>query len=251
MSFHCAAYYSSVSATGSDTELAALQDQILTISNNRFLFRENRRLLWGSAIGTSVYNASISAPSFSNITTPYLSYGIEQSDNPTNLPAVEDWTMSPFNLAAREELSFRVSGTAGGVVEDNYGILGIEFNPVPAPRTSYYCLRGTSTTAAVANSWTELSVTWQNQLPAGRYAVVGGNGVSVGGIGFRFIIQDQLPRPGGLCTTQFVNQNWKGFSNGYLGNWGEFESFVMPGVEILNETTTADHTFYMTIAKIG
>jgi len=251
MPFHCAAYYKSLSATADNDELVAQTDNVLTISNDRFLFRENRRLLWATAIGGSLQDASISAPSFSNITTPYLRSGINKVDNPGDLPNVEDMTNSPFSLAAREELSFRVNQESGGSAEDYVGGIGIQWDRIPASNSSYFTLHGTSTTAAVAHSWKELSVTWQNQLPAGRYQIISGAVITDQGYLFRVICANQIPRPGGLAISGYGSRNSHVYSPGYLGSWGEFESFVMPGIEVFSETTTAEHDVYLTIVKIS
>lgn len=251
MPFHCAAYYSSLSATADNDELAAQTDNVLTISNNRFLFRENRRLLWATAIGSNLEDASISAPSFSNITTPYMRSGINKLDNPSDLPNVEDMSNSPFSLAAREELSFRVNQDSAGSATDFVGGIGVAWDKVPASNASYFTLHGTSTTAAVAHTWKEISVTWDNQLPAGRYQVISAGVITDQGYLFRVILANQIPRPGGLAISGFGSRNSHVFSPGYLGSWGEFESFVMPGIELFSETTTATHDVYLTIVKIS
>ena len=155
----------------------------------------------------------------------------------------------PQNLITSSEHSFSNIGTLAlkannshSSIQDYYKGWGIVISSPTG--------EGIITSSSTSNPPT-ISVTWDNQLPAGRYQVISAGVITDQGYLFRVILANQIPRPGGLAISGFGSRNSHVFSPGYLGSWGEFESFVMPGIELFSETTTATHDVYLTIVKIS
>jgi len=249
--FHCAAYFESQATGVSNDALKAVTDQVLTISNNNFLLREDRRLLYACAVGLELTNARLSSPSINVITRPSIS-PLEPAALPRKYPGIADYRQQPFQLYAREELSIETTKSSGGSTGDVWGVIGVEWNPQPCPPGPIYSLYGTATTTLTVDNWSELTdLTWTNSLPQGTYSVCGLSVYSATAIAARLIIQNQVPRPGIVASADVTTTQEPMFSYGEMGEYGRFESFVMPQVEVLAHTADTAQSVVLQVIRVG
>ncbi len=252
MSYHLAAYFASVDNSG-DSDVAALTDGVLSIRNNHFVFAEPTMLTWAMAMSATLARARLSQPSFNVITRPYIR-PIEQNAIPASLPGVADFHMEPFLLRTNEELA--VEATTGAACGENFTTLvGLTVNPQPLPSGNIFSWRGTATATLVANTWTNIgTITWDNSLPEGDYAVVGGEFISTGAQAGRLLFPGTSVkwRPGAPGQTDVAGQTWHLFRKGGLGiEWGRFNAFALPQVEMLSNSADTAEEVYLDIVKIG
>ena len=228
MTFHMAAYFET-HPTGTNVDINALQDDILNIENNHFVLRENPRLLAAGVNSANASAARLNSPSLRRITQPYLSPIVAAEDggqgpqNPTRWP-------NGFLLPRDEEIAAEVTDATGGDV--TIGVC-LESQRVAPPAGSAYTLRGTTTSATVADTWTSITTTWESSLPAGKYALLGGSVRSATGRLWRANLNGQLDRPGGFCVLTTAEAIWWWQRMGRLGSWGEFDARVMPEIQVL------------------
>ena len=243
----CAFSASNVQTVEVDTP--ALTDGIMSIQNNHFFLQRDMPILFAAVASATQSRARLSSPTLRQITTPFIrpistaaSFGVPQrvQDFNTNYPVAK----------AQEELSL-LSVQLGAGAERVTGIVGLGFQMTPPPAGPAYTLRGTSTTAAVANAWSPIAMTWQDTLPAGVYAVVGGEHVSAGGMAFRLILEQAFYRPGGLSIVANGNYSDPIFHNAHLGEWGRFTANAFPNVEVLAVSADAAHDVYLELVKVG
>jgi hypothetical protein len=156
------------------------------------------------------------------------------------------------NLVARrlEELQVNVLQTAVGA-ETVTVVVGLLTQREAAPMGSCYTLRGTSTTAATSGAWSDIVVTWQDVLPQGTYAVIGGEVQSANGLAHRIIFENQYFRPGGLSVTSLGNGADKLFRMGGLGTWGRFSSNAFPNIQVLAGAADAAHEVFLDVVKVS
>lgn len=247
--FHVCAYEEAIDNTA-NADLDAIADNIIQQQNSHFIHASPLQIgfVWiGSA---NLLRARLVTPRYRQVTTPFI-VPIEGAVLPADDPNVADWSDRRLLLPAEEELAIEAtSGVACGT-EQCVAVVGLYKEPKPAPTGDIYTLRGTSTTAAVARTWTEVTVTWQDQLQSGLYAVVGGKYVATNAIAFRTIFQDQTFRPGALGYAAETTSPWKRQLRGGLGEWGRFRAERRPIIEVLNNGTDSAHTFYLDLVKVG
>ena len=130
------------------------------------------------------------------------------------------------------------------------GMLAVFKRFTPAPRGTIITMEGVSTTAAVANSWTNLDVTWPDTLPAGNYSCVGMVIQSTTQKFGRLNFEGQTERPGSVGVSALANRTHPMFLNGGMGEWGRFTSTRMPIVQTLCNTTDAAHNVYMQFVRV-
>lgn len=245
---HLAAYRASI-AQNSDLQVSALTDQILTIQNNNFLPQTDMPILFAAGCSANLNRARIITPSFRGITTPYLR-PISQAANFGYPQRVVDY--SEENLVARrlEELQVNAVQTGAGA-ETVTVLVGLLTQREATPLGSCYTIRGTSTTAATSGAWSDITVTWQDILPQGTYAVIGGEVQSTNGLAFRVIFENQFFRPGGLSVTSLGNGADKLFRYGGLGTWGRFSSNAFPNIQVLAGGADAAHEVFLDLVKVS
>jgi hypothetical protein len=245
---HLAMYTAAVAATA-ETDLTAASDGILAIQNNHFLPQRPFQLWFVAAASALLTRARVVTPSARQITTPFIR-PISVATNwgmPQRIDTMEE---GPLELKQGEEISALVTNSAA-TSGQNYVAMGLGIGTRTMPAGQIFTLRGTSTSTATANAWTTISVTWQDVLPVGTYAVVGGEFFSSGQVAGRLIFEGQSYRPGALGITSLGNSADNIFRNGGLGEWGRFTNYAAPNVEVFCSSADTSHDVYLDIVKVA
>lgn len=249
MSFHTLAWSATVAAT-TETDLTPVPDIQQTIQNSHFLPQQDWLMRYISVMHAVILNARIVTPSLRLITTPRI-HQLTTSAAPATNPMLADYRNTPLRLKGLEEVVLDItnsavtSGRATGVAGMDTG------NYTPAPQGQVYTLRGTSSTTAVANAWTQITMTWADTLPTGMYSCIGGMHASANGQAFRLVFENQTDRAGALSQATENLQTHEMFLFGGLGEWGKFHSYRMPNVEVLANGADASHVVLIDVVKIG
>lgn len=245
---HLAIHTASI-ATGVETELPPAADPVLTIQNGHILPQRDFPLLFAAACGATLQRSRISTPTLLQTTTPFLR-PLAQSANFGMPQRVANLSSDRLVLKQNEEVVVYATQTSAGA-EREWVALGFAIDNALSISGQPYTLRGTSTTAAVANAWTQITVTWQNQLPQGTYVVGGGEHFSSNGLAWRAIFTDQVYRPGGLSVTSLGNASADIFRFGNLGAWGRFQNYQFPNIEVFAGAADATHEIYLDLFRVG
>ena len=246
---HTCAYGASI-ADATLTDVAAIPDNILAIQNGHFFPTRDYALVYAFAAGATVINrARIVSPSLRQITTPWIR-PLNTGLTVASPQFAADYRDNPFRIRGSEELEMDIMQTTGGAAQV-CGILGLQTLYTPAPVGDIYTLRGTSSTAAVARTWTQIAMTWQDSLPQGRYNIVGGRCISANGIASRLSLENQVERPGSISLASVAGTEHPMFERGGLGSWGLFTNQRMPIVEVFVEGTDASHEYYLDFIRVA
>lgn len=238
-------------ADATDTDITPITDGIVQIQNAHFVLPMNMQLYYMAVMSTGITRAQLSSPTIRQfVSAMELAPLIAGLVPPTN-PNIVEWFDNPFTLRGQEEIVLNASQTTGGaVVITGFAHIANERTPIPAG--DRYFLRATSTTAAVALSWTQIALTYQGQLPVGQYAVVNAVHGSATGKGFRMIFDNQYWRPGGLSRTAatfgVMRENDIYRMNG-MGEWGRFNTISLPRMEVFCTTTDNAHTVLLEVVR--
>lgn len=246
----CAYANAALAALGTDVNTAPVQDDVLAISNNRFLPQEDYRIIAAYAQSTTLNRARITSPSNRQITLPFIRPSSAATVPPSD-PNVADYRATPFQIQGLEELGVEASTDLGAATEVFVAALCLDKQFTPAPKGNIFTLRGTSVTAAGILLWTNLNVTWADALPEGLYAVCGLEVVGVTELFARVILENQVWRPGSVASVLVGSRTHDMFRMGRMGNWGQFRSTRMPIVQVMNLAAVAVHTVYLDIVRIG
>ena len=246
---HTCAYGATV-ASAAETDIAAIADQVLVIQNGHFLPQRPTNILYAAFCALLGVRARLSSPTLAVITSPYIR-DISLAVDFGNPQIIADYSQDPLMLAPLEELTLFATNSAAtsGL---SLGILGLDYGRQPQPAGNIYTIRGTATATLVINAWTQLgTITWQNSLPTGTYAIVGAEAFSAGGKAFRITCENQVPRPGGLATLLETNRTHPIFRMGNLGEWGRFHNYAMPTFEMISASADTAESVYLDLVKVG
>lgn len=245
--FHFAVNFGNL-ANVANTAVNALNDDVLNIQNSRHVPNEPLDLIAQYAFGDELLRARDTTPSIAQLMNSYVS-GLINSATIPDWAVVQDLRDNPTRRRQGEGISYTVTNSGAGPT-DTYVYQWLQQQRQPAPAGQIYTMRGTSTTAAVANTWTTIVVTWEPSLVEGLYAVVGGIVYGATELAFSCIFPNQFYRPGGLAHVTEGMNPWPIQRRGGLGQWGLFTVQSMPLIRVLNTTTVNAHTVYLDVVRI-
>lgn len=246
---HTSAYTVAVGTTA-NTDVPAVADGIMAISNSHFLPQRDLDLIFASVQSATMQRARFNSPTNRQVTLPFI--------RPVRIgalagaePRVSDYRDNPFRVKGLEELAVEATSDIAMGTEQCSVIVGLcePGRLGSAPKGDIFTMRGTSTTAAVARTWTAITMTWADTLSYGDFVVVGLEVIATNGIAARLTFDQQFFRPGCVGGVALSDRSHEMFRKGGLGLWGTFRATRFPIVEVYNNATDAVHTVYMDIVR--
>lgn len=249
--WHTVAYAASVTNSLTDTNLAALSETALIIgTQNGFRLLENMFLASAWSLpnnGTGFRLTSPKFAQFSKVEVLPVGPGPKETDG----LMVASWPYrAPVFRPQEEVVASCDTGGAAAAVETL--LVSLAKNVDPVPPGEELTVKFSSSTAAVANAWTNLGApTLAIVLPEGAYALIGSHLKSTNAQGHRYIFSGQFYRPGFPSTTAFTNRIWPGVSDYRQGMAGTFSNITLPQIEVLASGTDSSHTGFMRTIKVA
>lgn len=248
--FHMAAYRASVGAGLSNVDIAAVNDSILTITNNHFLVPQTADLLAVAGFGVNMDRLLLNTPSLRYVGLPSMwpINIVATVPSPFNIYVPGD---NPIKIPQVDEIAMQASQTdAGAQVMTAMVLFG--FGKKIIPPGPVYRLRGTASITGVAGAWASGSITMDTTLPQGQYALVGLQVVAANCTGARLIFPGASFRPGTIPVNAAGSIPHPIFARGDLGVYGEFENVNLPNLEILlNTGANSSQVVYMDVVRMG
>ena len=245
--FHLAANFGSL-ANVANTDVPALNDGILSIRNGHHVPAEDLQLVASLPLGALLVRARINNPYLQAIAQPYL-LPVQRTALPNTIRSLADYRKHPIPYRNSEEIQYQITNSGAGPT-NTYIISALKRSDNPAPTGQPYMLQGTSTTAAVASTWTPVSMTWNFNLPAGLYSVIGGVYYANNAVAFQVTFDGMYYRPGGIGYATEGIEPWMPQLTGGFGEWGQFNTISLPRITVLNDSTDASHTIYLNCVRL-
>lgn len=230
------------------TALPAVADPHVRVVGNDIYVPVDFKYFWGAApVGATITRAQMSSPSLRRIFLPEQA-PLVIGALPTSPYQFYLRDADPLQLDGGEALDANITNTASDR-ETVLAWLGPGASK-PDLRPSY-TIRVTSTPTAVAGSWTNGAITFDQTLPAGRYDLVGARFRSTNLIAFRFVFVGGTYRPGGVgYAAQNILDHPK-FRDGNLGVWGNFAHNAPPTVDFLANAADASFAGELDLVYLG
>lgn len=244
---HLLAFTVASSGTTANTQLPAVTDPVFSTRNSNFWIPERGELAAVAGYGATLNRLRITTPSLRRI-MPVECPQLTGSENIPADPRINDFRDSPVPLRGGEELELQYTDSTG--MDLINAAAWFRSGSVPRPGGPIYTIRGTASTTLTAVTWSQLAVTWDDDLPNGKYAIVGGLVQSATGFWFRCILQSQVWRPGGQCVTALGLMHNPIFRRGNLGEWGVFENSNMPNIEVFAEAADSSQVVFLDVVPL-
>lgn len=94
----------------------------------------------------------------------------------------------------------------------------------------------------LAGDWGFAEIDLTDELPVGRYTVVGAKLVTASSVAFRFVPVGAHYRPGAPCSSKEEGRYLDVFRHGTLGPWFQFDTIQPPGIEVIPSADVAAET---------
>ncbi len=256
--FTTVAYYASLSPAGLDVKVAPVADVSVRISgNDLYVPALNQLLAVAGMVSTTVATAiaRLTAPSLLRVSRQ-VAAPIQGAAAAINLPgdphAIALFTGGLADLATNEALDAIVNSTPAAAQIHSVVVWLADSSPSPVLPAEIFTIRATGATALVAGTWTPVSVlTFDDQLPVGRYSIVGMRAQSPNLIAARLVVPGYAWRPGVLgCNSPSHRDDWR-FRQGRVGEYAQFDEVTLFSVECLAGAADAAEQFHFDVAKIG
>jgi len=258
MPFHVVAWSQSVDPAGAFVALTAVADPIVTVqSPNIQVPTLSRIILAAAGLETAAaQQARITAPSRRVLALQRVAPtqgNAAAASLPGDPQKVMDMKLNPLQMVVGEQVQFEINSDPAAA-QIQWGLVWFADAPVAPVTGAMFTIRATGATALVAQQWTLVSpVTFAENLPRGRYQVVGFRAQSANMIAARIVLvggQPQGWRPGVLGTNTDRHLEDDSFRYGNLGVFGEFEDTDLFSVECLAAAADAAEVFYADLIQV-
>ena len=262
MGFTTIAFYESRAGTTALSEVAGLADQHVAVNGDNITVPPSWDQIIAAWTGMSnatdvLVAARLSAPSMRDKTLLDLANleaiaagGSLEPSSPTPLNVFLD---RPVQLVSGEFLNLlqAADGTTAANLCTGVVFLGDGNYSNPYSGKQIQTVRATSSTTLTANAWSACTLTLDQQLQAGRYAIVGMRAQSAGAKAARLVMQETAARPGVIAYDGNGDIEHPMFRSGHMGVFGTFVHTAIPQVEFLSLSADTSEIVYLDIVKIG
>jgi len=249
MPFTLVGWHESIDASAALTKIAALPDPHVRVEGDNIIVPSLNQLCFCYGVGTGLIRAQLDSPSLRR----FLLYDISPVDSYVEPSSPWHWESllrfnSPYPLDINEPLSAAV---LNGGLQWTTVLVWLSDGAITPITGDFLTVRATGATTLTAYKWTNVAITFDQTLPAGRYAVVGFRYQSPNAIAARLVFPGYAWRPGCIGYDADEEDALPIFRNGRLGIWGEFEHNTPPTVDCLARGADTSQIFYFDLLKVA
>jgi len=170
---------------------------------------------------------------------------------PGSPPAMQSFYDNPVPLVANDILTVEALQSAAAAERETCVVILCDTRPTPVTGGVMRSVRCTTAITLAANEWTNAALTFTEDLPPGRYQVIGMRARSPNLIAARLVFVGEANRPGVLGVTGIANLEHELFRMGKLGVFGEFEHTTPPTVDFVAGAADTNPEVILDVVKIA
>ncbi len=257
MAIHTVAFWENIDQAGSLTELAAAGGEVTLFTSGddiRIPSDMTNIVAVAAMIASGGVDARLVSPSlrrFVNHQIAPLNRLTDGNVEPATRNLVQDLRANPIVLDALESLNGQADANPTAAADQSI-VVWLSDGPVaPLAGGIMRTVRCTASITAVAGSWTNGTLSFDQDLPAGRYAVVGmrvqSNTIVVG----RLVFVGGAYRPGVLGNDSYQHESLPLWRFGQMGVFGEFDSSAPPTIDLLCNDADTAQVVWLDLMPIG
>ena len=241
------AYYEAQILAAAYLPVAAVADQHVRVVGDDIQVPSLNQIVAvaGGISSTTLLNQMrISSPSLRERGLFQMSPVIVAASNvePSGPHRVVDLRDTPLVLVPGEQMNAEVLGTVVAA-EESWCIVWLADGPIVPIKGNIFTIRVTGAAAALtAGAWNNRALTFDEDLPRGRYQLVGMRPESAGLVAARAVFVGGGWRPGALGCNVIEDLQSNVFRYGNMGILGEFEDIEPPTIDFLS--VSADTLLY-------
>jgi len=228
-----------------------------------------------SILGVGAHLVAVRAQAPSMLPFPYTYFSPNNRGTAfESPPRIWDLSTRPLPLRVTEELDIFVTQNSSGSETEYVAVqwcdgpptpLGVGTNPSamvgnPVLPGRFFTVHSSTSTTVTAGAWTAVALSFDQNLPAGTYALVGARAYSATGLFFRlFPSMGPVWRPGGICVQAYDSMD--AFNQRYLapygtapsgwGVWLTFYQNVPPQIEFFCTSADTAQEAWLDLVYLG
>jgi hypothetical protein len=232
MMFHLVAYRSLVPVGSTFSYVTPVPDSQVRVEGNNVIVPPGmNHLLAVYAASDALVRARLETPSLRrtmllDVVPVYSGDAVRLSEH------VNQFVGAPLTLDESEPMRF-MAIHSGTEEEDVVGLVWLGDGPITPVVSEYFVAGATASKVIGTGGWENVSIAFEQTLPAGRYAVIGARVELMGGVAFRLSFVGQSWRPGWLIDQDVAGVASRDARGGRLGVWGEFPHDQPPTVDVI------------------
>lgn len=257
MPFTTVAFQESVDPAGVFNALTAIADQHITVSGDDLRVPSLRNII---AVAGGV---DVTVESFLRLSSPSLRIRQLLHVEPLNTAsaaAVEplsphrlyDLRRNPVALVEGENLNAEINSDPLAA-QIQWAVVWLADRAPEPVRGEIFTARATALGVLVASTWSNAALTFVEDLPRGRYQVVGMRARSAGLVAARLVFVGTGAagwRPGVLGVDAQDDLEHPMFRYGELGEFGQFEDIEPPSVDFLSVSADGAEDVYLDLIQL-
>lgn len=234
--FTTVAFFESLDPAGAFVNIAGVADDHVRVDGD--LIRVPPELPNLAGVG-ALFDAPVITPA-ARIESPslravhnYETNLIEQALPFGDPPVFHSFARNPIPLAGDESID--ALALSNPAVPEQHFVIALFSDGPPTPvEGPIYAVRATGQNVGAAGVWTTSTLTFDDELPVGRWSIVGLRVIAATGIFARFVFVGGIWRPGAPIVADADTPDVPDFRKGMLGVWGTFHTNQPPQLEILD-----------------
>lgn len=252
--FTTVAFYESIDPAAAWTQLAGVADPHVRVVGDDIQIPSLSQIvaLAGGAENTVEPQMRLVTPSLrekSLYKLVPLNVAAAAGVEPTSHPRVIDLREIPLPLVPGEQLNAEVNSNPAAA-QVQWMIAWLADGPIVPVKGSIFTVRCTGATTLVAGAWTNVALTFDEDLPRGRYQIMGMHAQSAGCIAARLQLVGGGWRPGCLGADGPDDGVQSIFRNGQFGVFGEFEDIEPPTIDYLSLSADTAEVIYLDLIQV-
>ncbi len=255
--FHTVAFYQSVDQAGVFTALNGVPDSQTRVSGSDIQVPTLNQVVAIAAMveTAAAHRARLVSPEIrkrGDFQISPLNGGAAGAVEPGSPQAIMDLRASPLILAGQEQLNAEVLADPVAAQIQSV-VVWLADNPIALATGKIFTARATAVSALVAGTWSPTAINFDQDLPRGRYQIVGFWPISTGMLAARLSFVGSMNwRPGALGSDLQEDIQAPMFRMGGMGVFGEFEDIEPPTVEALavSADAAAAQMYYFDLIQI-
>jgi len=257
--FTTVAFAQSVDSAAVADPILAVLDQHVRVSGDDIFVPELNKLFAAMA------GVETTTESFARLVSPSLrglgrlqiepfNTAAAAAVEPGSPPAVMDISEAPLDLTPQESLNFEINSNPAAA-QIQWCVVWLSDGPIVPVVGKIFSVIATGATtlvaiAATAIGWTNVPLAFDEDLPRGRYQVVGMRARSAGMVAARLVTVGGRWRPGVPgCDAQADLDHWR-FRFGNAGVFAEFEDVDTPSVDCLSISADTAEDFVFDLIQV-
>ena len=262
MAFTLIGFHEKVSAP-SLTKITALDDQHIRVSGDDIVVPELNKIIGALFMSPNMKAGELSSPSLRRMwledMLPFLqsdalptTQAVDEGGTATyNIPRNDyfaDFTGNPLVLEQSEKLNALVNNN--GNDEENVVLVWLSDGKNAPIKGDIHRIKATVSETLEPYKWSNGALTFEQTLPAGKYAVVGMKAKSDTLIAARLVFVGESWRAGVLGQKAYSDDRPVIFEKGNLGSFGQFEFDQPPTVDFLASGADTSEEIWLDLVQV-